>query len=234
MEWEPGEFSAVGDLDQARVEAETWIEQMMEKLNADDYVLVFGDNAHRSFRFDLYPEYKAHRTQGRPPVHRREVEDMLRAEFTSKSKPGLEADDVMGIMATVLPSETEQKVIVTIDKDLETVPGLHFNYRKDSDVRNVTEEEADYNHLFLTLVGDTADGFKGCPGIGPKKAAKILENDPGFTDSPVIRWAKVEAAFHRKGLTSADALLQARLARVLRAEDYDFTNKKPILWTPYK
>lgn len=238
VQWtEGGEVSAVGDIDQARREATTWITDLVERLKADDYTLVFGDDEHRSFRFDLYPDYKAHRTQGRPPVHRREVEKMLRAEFPTESRPGLEADDVMGIMATMKTwVGKEERVIVTIDKDLETVPGAHFNYRKDKAVRQVSEAEADYNHLFLTLVGDTADGFKGCPGIGPKKAANVLADVPFAVVFPphvqAHRWDRVVAAFKAKGLTEDDALLQARLARVLRASDFNFLDRKPILWTP--
>ena len=39
------------------------------------------------------------------------------------------------------------------------------------------------------------------------------------------------AAFEKKGLTESDALVQARVARILRASDYDFAAKKPILWS---
>lgn len=225
VDWGDGVVSAQGDVGQARDEANRWLDDITTKLKADDYLLVFGDNQHRSFRYDLFPDYKRHRTQGRPPVHRRAVEDMLRSEFPVKSKPNLEADDVMGILATnpaYLPGA--EKIIVTIDKDLETVPGLHFNYHKDKEVRDVSVAEADYNHLYLTLVGDTADGFKGAPGIGPKKAAQILSEPP--------LWPSVLAAFRRKGLTAEDALLQARLARILRHEDYDYQRKEPILWQP--
>lgn len=229
VEWTPGEVSAVGDIDQARNEARVWIDQMMTKLKADDYLLIFGDEEHQaSFRYKLFPQYKAHRTQGRPPVHRYEVERMLRAEFPSKFKPGLEADDVLGILATD-PNATEERIIISIDKDFKTVPGLHFNYRKDKEVRTIDQAEADFNHLFLTLVGDTADGFKGCPGIGRKRAMKILHAD---RKENLNRWGWVIEAFEAKGLTADDALLQARLARVLRYTDYDFKTKQPILWTP--
>jgi DNA polymerase-1 len=45
-------------------------------------------------------------------------------------------------------------------------------------------------------------------------------------------WSVVVSHFNAAGLSEQDALQQARVARILRASDYDFKNKKPILWTP--
>ena len=88
----------------------------------------------------------------------------------------------------------------------------------------ISKEEADYNHLYQTLIGDTADNYKGCPGIGSVGAHKILDESP--------TWEAVVAAFEKKGLDEEEALLQARVARILRAEDYDFKKKVPKMWTP--
>lgn len=219
-----------GDTDAAMRSARSWLNFMMDRLKADSYLMCFSSEDHRYFRHDLWPEYKQHRTQGRPPVHRHEVEARLKAEFDAKVKPGLEADDVMGILATWEHFCPDcDKIIVSLDKDMKCVPGSHFNYEKDTDVRLLSETEADIFHMTQTLTGDTCDGFKGCPGIGPKRAEKILSPTDG---DPVLMWQAVLNAFKLRGLTEADAIREARMARILRASDFDFTRQQPIPWVP--
>jgi DNA polymerase-1 len=167
---------------------------------------------------------------------------MMEADFPSKSKPGLEADDVMGILSTwkgYLPNH--EKIIVSSDKDMATIPGLHFNHDKDNEPRFITQQQADYTHLRQTLTGDTCDGYKGCPGVGPVRADRFLASptassantsSAGSAAKDVRLWDRVVSVFNSKGLTEADALVQARLARILRAEDYDFVNQTVKLWTP--
>jgi DNA polymerase-1 len=92
----------------------------------------------------------------------------------------------------------------------------------------VSEDEADYWHLFQTLTGDQTDGYSGCPGIGPKKAEAILQHPDNQDDL----WGVVVRTFVKAGLNEDEALVQARVARILRASDYDFEKKEPILWTP--
>ena len=58
------------------------------------------------------------------------------------------------------------------------------------------------------------------------KRAETLFNKEGYN------WSTVVKAFEDKGLTEDDALLNARLARILTIDDYDTTRQEPILWTP--
>lgn len=74
-----------------------------------------------------------------------------------------------------------------------------------------------------TMIGDTADNYKGCPGIGIKTAEKLF-NKYGAT------WDTVVKSFKNAGCTEEDALVQARVARILR--DEDFKDGKVKLWTP--
>jgi DNA polymerase-1 len=83
--------------------------------------------------------------------------------------------------------------------------------------------------MFQTLVGDTSDGYKGCPGVGKVKAEKLLID---AMENGVPLWTVVKAQYEAKDLTEADALTQARLARILRWSDWDNEKKEPILWTP--
>jgi len=139
--------------------------------------------------------------------------------YTSYLRPNLEADDCIGILATT----KKNSIIVSGDKDFKSVPGRFFDYKR-GEFYDISVDKADYWHLYQTLIGDTADNYSGCPGIGEKTAEKILAE--GAT------WACVVAQYEKKGLTEADALVQARVARILRREDYDMKIKEPILWTP--
>ena len=80
-------------------------------------------------------------------------------------------------------------------------------------------------HLIQTLSGDQTDGYSGVPGVGVKRATTLFESK-GYS------WKTVVDTFKEKDLTEDDALINARLARILTVDDYDFTNKKPIPWTP--
>lgn len=230
INWGDGVVSGAGDVEQAEKRVARWLEQMMNKLKASTFIIALSDPSRRYFRHNIWPDYKKNRTQGTPPPILPEVKAMLRERYEAKVKPALEADDVLGILATWddhCPGC--EKVIVSLDKDMATIPCLHFDYHKDEDVRWVTEDQADYNHFTQTLTGDVCDGYPGCRGIGPKKAARIL--DPCRTDS-VLMWLNVVEEFEKRGMTAEDALLQARMARILRAEDWDFSNQKVIPWQP--
>ena len=132
--------------------------------------------------------------------------------------PELEADDAMGIYATQFPGNT----IVSPDKDMRQIPGKLFNLE---DTITITPEEGARWHLIQTLAGDQTDGYSGVPGIGVKRAATLFDKE-GYG------WATVVKAFEDKGLTEEDALLNARLARILTIDDYDTKSKTPLLWTP--
>lgn len=139
---------------------------------------------------------------------------------------GLEADDLMGILATT--EGYEDSIVVTLDKDLKTIPGRHYNPVKDDKPRTVTQAEADRYWLYQTLIGDSTDGYKGCPLIGPVKAEKIL----GTETSLGALWGRVEATYKAAGVGVAGCLQQARVARILRRSDYCKDTKTIRLWHP--
>lgn len=208
---------------------ESAVEHYRKTLNASRVTLCFTES--RCFRYDLAPDYKANRIGGRKPLGYNSLVEKAKETFEWKSMQGLEADDVMGILATT--KTKTPKIIVSDDKDLKTIPGTLY---RNGDLLTITEDEADHWQLYQTLIGDTADGFKGLPGCGPKGAEKILTHPEDSVDpySTYQHWAwdAVCRAFEAKGLTEADALIQARLARILRASDWDNTKKEPILWQP--
>jgi DNA polymerase-1 len=132
--------------------------------------------------------------------------------------PQLEADDAMGIHAT----SNDECVIVSPDKDMKQIPGTLYNL---DETFTIDKQSGWEWFLIQTLAGDSTDGYSGAPGFGVKTSVKFF-SEHGYT------WDSVVKAFESKGLTSDEALLNARLAKILTADDYDFKENRPILWTP--
>jgi DNA polymerase-1 len=210
------------------------IERLKGNLGGSRAYLAFGGEG--NFRKDLDPTYKAHRKDARKPLclprlyERALNEELL---WQAKAIDGIEGDDLLGIWST--SGRFGDTVIVSSDKDMKTLPTTIY---RDGIVINNTETEANYFWLYQTLTGDTADGYKGCPGIGEVKAAKLLNEfcvSHSTYDHQFIfeaAWEAVIRTFEAAGLGYEDALLQARLARILRAEDWDSEAKEVILWEP--
>ncbi len=201
-------------------------------LEADAIVVALSDYE-RPWRKQIMPSYKANRKEVRKPVIYGPLRDYVHESYRTFQRPGLEGDDVLGILLTHPTLIEGQKVVVSIDKDMMTLPGLHLNNRHHEEVnygenvKVVTEQEADLFHITQALTGDAADGYPGCPGVGPVKAAKILAGlEPGEW------WAAVVKAYEKVGLSEEVALLNARVARICRYQDYDFSTKTVKLWHP--
>jgi DNA polymerase-1 len=195
--------------------------------------LAFSD-PESNYRNQVLPSYKQHRKSTGKPVGYWQAKDWLTAQLVSLEYPTLEADDVMGILAD------EYEVIVSSDKDLLTVPGRHwspYKHRRNGSAPIVTmsEEQADWMFLWQTLTGDPVDGFKGCPGVGKVKATRLLSDVSGRegiipANRLMAAWSAVVSAYVSAGKRKADALQQARCARILRPGEWD-ARTGVILWT---
>jgi DNA polymerase-1 len=201
------------------------IERVATKFDVDpvrDVTLCFsGTYDTPNFRLAIDPSYKASRADKRKPLCYADLRATIDELYHTQTFPGLEADDVMGIMATQPKANC---IIVSQDKDMKTLPAKIWTGKE---LLTITEEEANYWHMFQTLTGDAVDGYKGCPGMGAVGAEKLLRDHTRQS-----WWSAIIKAFEKKKLTEADALRNARLARILRWDDWDRKNKRPILWTP--
>lgn len=214
-------------LPDAIAKAERYIEDVAMKLKAHRVVVCLTDAD--NFRLKLFPAYKANRIGKRRPEFLRQVKDHLASAYQTYQRPGLEADDCMGILATHKTLIPGEKIMVSEDKDMQTVPALLFNPEKDEKPRRVTKLAAMRFHFEQALTGDPTDGYPGCPGIGPRSPF-VARVRAATTEAE--GWAAVVEGYASKGLTEADAIVQARLARILRADDWDFVKKAPRLWAP--
>jgi DNA polymerase-1 len=203
------------------------IETITKKAKADDAILALTDG--RNWRFDFYGDYKSNRKASVKPMLVPILRDALAALPNGRRIPTLEGDDVMGILQT--RKGNADTICVTIDKDLKTIPGRHYNYRKD-EFFEVTVAEANRWHLLQTLTGDTTDGYPGCRGIGAKKAENLIP-DPVEDKDVLAVWNEVIVpAYAKYGFDEPFALGQARVARILRSSDFNMKTKKVIPWTP--
>jgi 5'-3' exonuclease len=182
----------------------------------DDSILFFSDSI--NFRKSLYPDYKGHRNRKKPCGYKRVI-NKLKEDYTVVVLPTLEADDAIGIYAT----KEKGHIICSPDKDMRQIPGDLYDLSEG--VVTITPEEGRRWHLIQTMAGDQTDGYAGIPGIGVKKAADLLDK---YGDT----WKTVVDAFADKDLDESVALLNARLAKILQVEDYDFTNQTVRPWTP--
>ena len=191
------------------------IEKIKREFPFYDEIILFFTSPN-NFRKKILPEYKGHRNRKKPCGFKRVI-NQLKKDYKVIVKDTLEADDTMGIYATKYPGN----IIVSPDKDMKQIPGKLYNFDETVDI---TPEEGARWHLIQTMSGDNTDGYSGVPGIGIKRAEKIF-SEKGYT------WQAVVETFEEKGMTEADALINARLARILTINDYDEAKKEPILWT---
>jgi DNA polymerase-1 len=220
-DWGDDIWTLHGDVKEAKEKVDVWIADIKDHLEATHIVITLTD--HANWRKDVLPTYKHNRKSKRKPLVFPALRDYAAATYKTELWETLEADDVMGILSTN-PTDKTEKIIVSEDKDMKTIPGLLYNPGHPEDgIVDITLEQADRTHLTQALTGDATDGYSGCPGVGPKTAIKVLKDGD---------WIEVVAAYEKAGLTEEDALIQARVARILRHGEYNKTKKEVKLWTP--
>lgn len=221
IKWDDDVFTLHLDMNEARDKVATALDTILTTLNTTKYSMVFSPS--KNFRHEICNTYKINRANKRKPLGYRYLVQDIFENFNGIRFPNIEADDTIGILCTT----DDSCVAVSGDKDFATLPCRWYNFLRDE----LTErdlEEANYNHLIQTLTGDMTDGYSGVKGIGPKTAEKLLSKK-GAT------WDSVVEIYESKGMTADEALLNARLAYILRADDYDIpTHKIKDLWTPKK
>ena len=218
VEWDP-DVDDVVDLADAKQAFQDQMASISKKLGVDNIVCALSDSK-ANFRKDIDPTYKSNRRKTRKPLGYAAMKDWVRHNYATIMKPGLEGDDCLSILSTRPGNEC---IMVSDDKDMLGCPGQLFRPSTD-ELHEISVEDADRFFLTQVLTGDPTDGYKGLPGVGPKKAEAIL--------GPRPHWGAVEQAYIKAGHTKEDALVQARLARILRWSDWDPEKGVPILWKP--
>jgi len=129
-----------------------------------------------NFRKTIDPEYKAHRAD--KPILHNLVRSVMEEQFGAiTAEEDYEADDEIAEKATQMREhgQEEDYIICSIDKDLDTVPGWHYNwpiFNREGNLYFVEPEQARHIFWISVLTGDAADNIPGLHGVGPKKAEK--------------------------------------------------------------
>lgn len=213
-----------GWMEEEACDAAAWLtEEWTKSAQCQDSIMFLSPSS--TFRHDLSPTYKAHRKKRDKPAWLSEVRAFLGERFESVTQPNIEADDSLGIYQTCV--DDDATVIVTVDKDLLQIPGRMYNPVKDT--HHITTPEEGYQ-LFLTqwLTGDSVDGYPGLKGVGPKKAAAFLEDNPEDTEQLIVE------LYEEKGYDWDFCCMQAQFAMILTNERWDDDNQVPVLWEPPK
>ena len=219
IRWSDDIWTLETNMNVAKAEADRQIDEIKKDLNSDDILVVFSDKV--TFRHKMFPAYKKNRSDKRKPLGIGELREWMMAEYPSELYPNLEADDAIGIIVT---EDVENRVAVSGDKDFGTLPVMWYNHLKKI-LRTITVAEANFFHLVQSLMGDMTDGFAGCKGFGQITAEKWLRKHGAY-------WESVVEAYESKGSDGEDALMNARLARILRAGEYDKETHEVTLWNP--
>lgn len=140
--------------------------------DAEHYIIFLtGKDNFRDKRATMYP-YKGNRT-GEKPEHHAAIRQYMIDYHGAVVVDGAEADDALGIFATEKETGVE-KVICTLDKDLNMIPGLHYNWRNDT-LFNVTPKEAEEFFIEQLLTGDSTDNIPGLYKLTDQKATKKIK-----------------------------------------------------------
>ena len=234
VELEPEVWVRHSELPQAREmyweQCEAWCELFDCKL--DDLLHCFTDRS--NFRKEVDPGYKANRKSKPKPMGFKALKSQFLEESGAWLHRQIEADDLLGIFATMPDLKEEGVVIATLDKDLKQIPGIHVWV--DNEPYEVTADDAERFTYQQYLTGDATDGVPGCPGVGPVTAERIVQ-ELDLTQ-PVDCWEAIvrayEKAQRKKDVDLYDAheyaLRQARLVRILRYGEYNFTTHEVKLW----
>ncbi len=162
------------------------IESILDKTDADSYHAFLTSTDHSNYRYNIakLQEYKGNRKNMKRPVHYDVLRDYLVQHYNAEVIYNQEADDAMGIMQT---KYTDSTIMCSIDKDLDMIPGYHYNM--DTDEIYVATDPGtlridDNRHKLIgrglkwfyaqMLLGDSADNIPGIPGYGPVRVHDVL------------------------------------------------------------
>lgn len=181
------------------------------------------------FRRRVSPDYKANRKKAAKPLGYTKLRAEIMSQATGFMFDEIEADDIIGIFATMI--DGEKMAIGSGDKDLNQIPGLHVW------LDNQQWEQCPHDaRRFLyqqILQGDATDGIPGCPTIGEVRAKQIVEDFD--LSRPLDCWQKIVRTYETKGNmanASEYATQQTRLVKILTSGDYDFSTHTVKLWNP--
>jgi len=190
------------------------MEHMIRNVTKAEHLvhLISGDT---NFRTEVatIQEYKGNRAETEKPVYFEQARDYWLSKALEVSD-NEEADDLLGIYATEYQSFGEDCVICSIDKDLNCIPGKHYDWNKQL-CYEVPHDMADLWFWRQCLTGDKADNIPGIKGIGDEKGLKMLWDCQSWQerrDVVISQYKKHWGQMHLDVLNEVGRLLWIRRA----------------------
>ena len=202
--------------------------QSLRKEVPSAYAACIFDAKGPTFRDEIYPEYKANRSP-MPDDLRSQIEPIHEVVRLMGWKvlaiAGVEADDVIGTLAAAASAQGMEVIVSSGDKDLAQLVNAHVTIidtmnGKRRDVAGVTAEFGVPPHLmrdYQTLVGDTVDNVPGVPKVGPKTAAKWL-NEYGSLEAIIANVDSIKGAVGESLKKSLDWLPTGRTLVTIKTD----------------
>jgi hypothetical protein len=159
------------------------VEDALEKLGVtpDEMTMYLSGSTNYREGIATIKPYKGNRDPDHKPVHGPAIREYMHKCWNVVVSEDEEADDVVGYSHYKMWLRDEQSsIICSVDKDLDMIPGMHYNFVKE-DSYYVPEDKADYYFYCQLLTGDSTDNIPGIPGVGPKRAGAILEGAKSIT-----------------------------------------------------
>ena len=185
-----------------------------------------------TFRSEAYPAYKAQR-EATPEDIRKAVpiiKDLLRAwNISILQVDGYEADDVIGTLATKAGHQGINTYMLTPDKDYGQLVSDHvfiFRPRHGGGYETMGVEEVKQKYAIpsteavidlLALMGDSADNFPGCPGVGEKTAVKLI-NEFGTVEEMLSRTNEIKGALKTKVEEHVDDIKLSKFLATIKTD----------------
>ncbi len=219
--------TAAGEPTNAVLGVVNMLYKLLDEVGPERMAVVF-DAPGKTFRADLYAEYKAHRPP-MPDELRPQIAPLLEV-IEAMGIPllrieGVEADDVIGTLTREAAANGEQTVISTGDKDFAQLVDERVTLVNTMD--NTTLDRAGVQQKFgvtpeqiidyLALVGDTSDNIPGVPGVGPKTAVKWLQQY-GDIDTLKARASEVSGKIGERLRESLDVLDMSKQLATIRCD----------------
>lgn len=195
------------------------------------YMAVAFDHG-KTFRHEVFPAYKAQREETPEDIRASVpiIKDILEAyHIPVLQADGFEADDVIGTLATAAGREGIETYMLTPDKDYgQLVGGNVYIYRPRHGGGYDTLGESEVTQKYgiattaqvidlLALMGDSADNFPGCPGVGEKTAAKLITQF-GSIDNMLAHTDEIKGKLREKVEGAVDNIRMSRFLATIRTD----------------
>ena len=209
----------------------TQIQSIIKECGADHVRLFLSGKANYRYAVAKQRPYKGNRVADKP-VHYDAIREYLSEFWNAELVNKIEADDKLSILAREAGAEGHT-ILATIDKDLDQIPGKHYNYMKQV-FYDVDPVEAELFFYQQCLSGDPTDNIPGCYKVGNVGAQKIVYDAFGEAQEFGDVWSAVLNTYalskEREGCPyaerdSRDVALET--ARLVKLQEYDGQ-----LWTP--